>query len=84
MIRFRKYLVMNFVLAVLSLLALILQCMALADIAKQEVDVTLEWRVVGVCMIVVAVFVVVTIVTLVRVTILLNDGAGLAKQQKAD
>ena len=61
--RLRRSATINLILGFLSALALILQYFALADIAKEPNSV-LEWRIVGVCMMILASFVVSTCITL--------------------
>jgi len=52
------------VLGFFSVLALIFLYLALADIAHNEPDQALEWRVAGVCIMIVVAFVISTFVTL--------------------
>ncbi len=52
------------ILGLFSVLALIFLFLALCDIARMEEDLTLEWHIAGICMIVLAAFTVSTIVTL--------------------
>jgi hypothetical protein len=52
------------ILGFLSVLALIFLFLALSDIAHKEEDLTLEWYVSGVCMIILAAFTISTFVTL--------------------
>jgi hypothetical protein len=52
------------ILGFLSVLALIFLFLALSDIAHHEEDLTLEWYVTGVCMIILATFTISTFVTL--------------------
>jgi heme/copper-type cytochrome/quinol oxidase subunit 2 len=82
-IPFKKLLSLNIALGVVSVLALILQYLALTDIAKQEADTILEWRVVGISIIVLAVFSVVSIITLARMVRLSDRNDVLANHQKA-
>jgi hypothetical protein len=63
----RRFLFFDMALGILAVFALVLQYLALGDIAKQEVDSALEWRVVGVSMILLAVFVATTLIVLVQV-----------------
>lgn len=62
----RSMISLNITLGFVSAIALVLQYLALADIARQEADATLEWRIVGISMIMLAIFVILTIVSLVR------------------
>jgi hypothetical protein len=52
------------ILGFLSVLALIFLFLALADIAHMDEDLTLEWYVAGICMIILAAFTISTFVTL--------------------
>jgi hypothetical protein len=52
------------ILGFLSILALIFQYLALCDIAQMEENLTLEWYITGLCMIVFGTFVISTFVTL--------------------
>jgi hypothetical protein len=63
----KRFLFLDIALGILAIFALVLQYLALGDIAKQGIDSALEWRVVGVSMIVLAVFVATTLVALVQV-----------------
>ena len=54
----------SFILAILSALAMILLFLALSDIANNEPDVTLEWYITGISMMVLSAFIISTIVTL--------------------
>lgn len=56
---------MTLMLGSVSMVALLLQYLALSDIASQETDVTLEWRIVGVAMLVLLAFVVSTFATII-------------------
>jgi len=76
----KRLLSLNIVLGAVSVFALILQYLALADIAKQETDVTLEWRIVGICMILMAAFVALTIFTLARM-MKASDSNGIVADQ---
>lgn len=69
----KQFLFLDIALGVLAIFALVLQYLALGDIAKQGVDSALEWQVVGVSMIVLAVFVATTLVALVQVLRLGRD-----------
>ena len=62
----RSMVSLNITLGFVSAIAFALQYFALADIARQEADATLEWRIVGLSMIMLAIFVILTIVSLVR------------------
>ena len=62
----RSMVSLNITLGFVSAIGLALQYFALADIARQEADPTLEWRIVGLSMIMPAIFVILTIVSLVR------------------
>ena len=66
------------VLGIFSVFALILQYLALADIARKP-DSMLEWRIVGICMLILAGFVISTFATLVAFLKLPASG-GLAKK----
>ena len=61
---FRLSATVTAILGFLSVLALIFLFLALSDIAHQEEDLTLEWYVTGVCMIILAGFTISTFVTL--------------------
>lgn len=61
--RLRRSATISFILGIVSALALILQYLALADIAK-EPNAALEWRIVGVCMLIHAAFLASTFITL--------------------
>lgn len=78
----KRLLSLNIVLGAVSVFALILQYLALADIAKQETDVTLEWRIVGICMILMAAFVALTIFTLARMMKASDSNGVVADQTK--
>jgi len=52
------------ILGFLSVLALIFLFLALADISHQEQDLTLEWHITGICMIILGAFAISTFVTL--------------------
>jgi len=54
----------TFALALISVVALIFQFLALADIAQNKEDLKLEWYITGISMMVLGVFVISTIVTL--------------------
>ena len=54
----------TFALSLISVVALIFQFLALADIAQNKEDLKLEWYITGISMIVLGVFVISTIVTL--------------------
>ena len=54
----------TFALALISVVALIFQFLALADIAQNKEDLKLEWHNTGIAMIILGVFVISTIVTL--------------------
>jgi hypothetical protein len=57
--------IVNSILAVLSVAALIFLFLALSDIADHEPNLTLEWYVAGICLFILAAFIISTIVTLV-------------------
>lgn len=71
---FRTLITLNLALGGLSVLALTLQFLALGDIARAEADTALEWRIVGIAMMVLAVFVVLTVVSLVRILRITSTG----------
>jgi uncharacterized membrane protein len=52
------------VLGFMSVIALLFLYLSLSDIAHNEPDQVLEWRIAGICMLVLAAFVVSTFVTL--------------------
>jgi uncharacterized membrane protein len=52
------------ILGFLSVIALIFLFLALTDIAHQEQDLTLEWHIVGICIIILSTFTISTFVTL--------------------
>jgi uncharacterized membrane protein len=52
------------ILGFLSVLALILLYLALSDIANKEEDLTLEWYIAGVCLVILCNFTISTFVTL--------------------
>jgi hypothetical protein len=54
----------TFALSLISVLALIFQFLALADIAQNKEDLKLEWYIIGISMIILGVFVISTIITL--------------------
>ncbi|MCU0363428.1 MAG: hypothetical protein MUD02_01620 [Bacteroidales bacterium] len=60
----RFFAIITAVLGFLSVLALFFLYMSLADIAHNEPDQGLEWRIAGICMLVLASFVISTFVTL--------------------
>lgn len=51
-------------LAFLSIAAIVFLYLALCDIAKNEQDLTLEWYLAGICMIVIGAFILSTLVTI--------------------
>ena len=51
-------------LGFLSVLALVMLFLALSDIANHESDVTLEWYITGICIIILSAFTVSTFITL--------------------
>jgi hypothetical protein len=55
----------NAILAVASVIALIFLFLSLSDIANHKPDLTLEWYIAGICIFVLALFIVSTIVTLI-------------------
>jgi hypothetical protein len=61
---FRRSATITAILGLLSILALFFQFLALSDIAKMEEDLKLEWYVTGFCMIIIAIFILSTFVTL--------------------
>jgi uncharacterized membrane protein len=63
--KMRKWSAVGILYALLSIAALLLQYLALADIAKGETDVRLEWIIVGVAMLVLAGFVIFSLIMLV-------------------
>jgi uncharacterized membrane protein len=54
----------TFCLGVLSILSLVLIYLALSDIAKAESNLILEWIIVGICLIFIALFILSTFITL--------------------
>jgi uncharacterized membrane protein len=52
------------ILGILSVIAIIFLFLALADIAHMEEDLSLEWHVAGVCIIVISTFIISTFVTI--------------------
>ena len=54
----------TFALALISVVALIFQFLALADIAQNKEDLKLEWQITGISMMILGVFIISTIVTL--------------------
>ena len=54
----------TFALALISVVALILQFLALADIAQNKEDLKLEWYITGISMMILGVFIISTLVTL--------------------
>jgi len=54
----------TFTLSLISVLALIFQFLALADIAQNKEDLKLEWYITGISLIILGVFVISTILTL--------------------
>jgi len=52
------------ILGSVSVLALICLFLALSDIAHQEPDLSLEWRISGICMIILIAFTISTFITL--------------------
>jgi uncharacterized membrane protein len=52
------------ILGILSVIAIIFLFLALADIAQREKDLSLEWHVAGVCIIVISTFIISTFVTI--------------------
>ena len=54
----------TFALALISVVALIFQFLALADIAQNKEDLKLEWYITGISMMIIGVFVISAIVTL--------------------
>jgi hypothetical protein len=62
--RLKILVTITFILSIISALALILQYLALADIAKEPNSI-LEWRIVGVCMLILTGFVISTFATLI-------------------
>jgi protein-S-isoprenylcysteine O-methyltransferase Ste14 len=57
--------IVNAILAVISVFAVIFLFLALSDIANHETDLTLEWYIAGICLFILALFIISTIVTLV-------------------
>lgn len=53
----------TFALALISVIALILQFLALVDIAQNKEDLKLEWQITGISMMILGVFIISTIVT---------------------
>lgn len=51
-------------MGVLTVIALILLFLALSDIANHEPDLTLEWYITGICLIIISAFTISTFVTL--------------------
>jgi hypothetical protein len=47
-----------------SILALIFQFLALADIAHQEADLSLEWKINGICMMIYGLFIISTFISI--------------------
>jgi cell division protein FtsW (lipid II flippase) len=62
--RLRNSATVNVIFGFLSLLALLFLYLALVDIAHGEPDLVLEWRVVGVCLLILFSFTISTFVTL--------------------
>jgi len=52
------------ILGLISVIAIIFLFLALADIAQMEEDLSLEWRVAGVCIIFLSAFIISTFITL--------------------
>lgn len=52
------------ILGILSVIALIFLFLALADIAHMEEDLSLEWHIAGVCIMIISTFTISTFVTL--------------------
>jgi hypothetical protein len=53
------------ILGLISVIAMIFLYLALADIAHMEEDLSLEWRVAGICMIILTIFIISTFATLI-------------------
>jgi len=53
------------ILGLISVIAMIFLYLALADIAHMEEDLSLEWRVAGICMIILTTFIISTFATLI-------------------
>ena len=54
----------TFALSLISVVALIFQFLALADIAQNKEDLKLEWYITGISMMILGVFIISTLVTL--------------------
>ncbi len=54
----------SLILGIISVIAIIMLFLALADIGHQEPDLTLEWYVAGICMMILGAFILSVFVTL--------------------
>ncbi len=63
--QFRKWVTLTFVLGIVSALALLIQYLALCDIARTPTS-TADWYVAGVCMTVIGAFTLSSLITLGR------------------
>lgn len=54
----------SLILGIISVIAIIMLFLALADIGHQESDLTLEWYVAGICMMILGAFILSVFVTL--------------------
>lgn len=54
----------TFILGLVSLFALICLFLALSNIADQAKNLTLEWRITGICLIIIGAFVISTLITI--------------------
>ena len=67
MSKIKKYAIITLILSVISIVALILSHLALTDINHGEQNLTLEWAILQVSAIIFLVFIVSTILTLIKV-----------------
>lgn len=77
----RSLVSLNITLGILAAIALPLQYLALADIARHAADTTLEWYIVGSTMILLAVFVILTLVSLIWLSRVAVDQRGLTPER---
>jgi hypothetical protein len=71
--------IINAILAVASVIALIFLFLSLSDIASHEPNLTLEWYIAGICLFVLALFIISTIVTLILLFKYLVKSSGQIK-----
>lgn len=69
----KKWILASLILSLLAVVALLLQFMALADIADDGAKAILEWRIVGLCMMITAAFVVIGFITLMKTLALMQQ-----------